>query len=29
MVERYSQAIQPEDLDGHFPMAAIMGVDHP
>jgi site-specific recombinase XerD len=28
MVERYSQAIQPEDLDGHFPMAAIMGIDH-
>jgi site-specific recombinase XerD len=24
MVERYTQAIQPEDLDGHFPVAALM-----
>jgi hypothetical protein len=26
MVERYSQAIQPEDLDGHFPVAVLMGL---
>ena len=28
MVERYTQAIQPEDLDGHFPMAELMRFDH-
>jgi integrase len=27
MVERYTQAIQPEDLDGHFPVAVLMGLD--